>query len=151
MKTAISILALPALALIFSATTAVQSAENAPPPPQKVVVHLSHFGDNLHAVNMALKIGTIVAGGDAEVVMFVDLEGVRLADSRQPNDLKWGTSPAISELLAGFLEAGGSVLVCPHCAAAAGLAADDLRKGAKIAEASEIADLFLSAQKVIDY
>lgn len=45
---------------------------------QSVVVHLSHFTDDLHAAFMALNIGTMLAeSGEAEVTLFLDLEAVR--------------------------------------------------------------------------
>jgi sulfur relay (sulfurtransferase) complex TusBCD TusD component (DsrE family) len=43
------------------------------------------------------------------------------------------------------------VLLCPHCAQAAGITAKDLRKGAVIGTDEAVAEAFVSASKVIDY
>ena len=51
---------------------------------QQVIVHLSHYSDDLHAASMALKIGKILADAGAEVTLFADLEGARLGDRRVP-------------------------------------------------------------------
>lgn len=118
---------------------------------EKIVVHLSKFGNDLHAVNMALKLGTMLQKGGNQVTLFVDLEGVRLADSHQPLDLTWGHADSIEVLYGGFLEAGGQVLVCPHCAAAAGLERDSLRKGAAIGTSESIAEALTEATKILDY
>jgi predicted peroxiredoxin len=118
---------------------------------EKVVVHLSKFGNDLHAVNMALKLGTMLQKGGNQVTLFVDLEGVRLADSRQPLDLTWGHADPVEVLYKGFLEAGGKVLVCPHCAAAAGLEKDALRSGAAIGTPESIAEALTEATKILDY
>jgi hypothetical protein len=39
---------------------------------------------------MALKLGTAMQEAGSYVTLFVDLEGVRVADSRQPQHLRWG-------------------------------------------------------------
>ena len=118
---------------------------------QKIIVHLSHYTDNLHAVSMALALSTNLQEGGASVTLFLDLEGVRLADARTPKDLRWGTGPPISEGLASFVKAGGSILLCAHCSRAAGLDTAKLRAGAQIGTDAEVRAAFLAAQKVIDY
>lgn len=136
-------------------------AETAPPPvatvtseKQVIVVHLSKFTSDLHAALMAVKLAKALQEKGAEVTLFLDLEGVRAADNRQPQDLSWGNAEghSFSHMYDAFLKAGGQVLVCPHCAKFAGITPDSLRAGAKIAkDASEIADLMMSASKVLDY
>ena len=118
---------------------------------QQIVVHLSHYSDDLHAVNMALKIGTMLSDAGASVTLFADLEGARLGDRRLPNNLRWGSGKPVSGLYDAFVKAGGSVILCPHCASAAGISEDALRDGARIGTQEEIAALFLAADKILDY
>lgn len=119
---------------------------------QPVVVHLSKFTNDLHAPFMAVKLATAMQEKGAQVTMFVDLEGVRLVDKRQPLDLTWGhASVPLGTLYEKFVAAGGEVWVCPHCAHAAGIHAEDLRTGAQIAEEGAIPVLLLQAEKVLDY
>jgi len=50
------------------------------------------------------------------------------------------------------VKGGGKVLVCPHCAMAAGVDPKQLRAGTTIAkDEGEIADLLLAAERIIDY
>ena len=118
---------------------------------QQALVHLSSYTDNLHAVNMALKVATLMAEGGASVTLFVDLEGVRLADKRAPQNLSWGTTAPIAELYMSFIAAGGKILVCPHCAKAIGLDQTNLRKGAMLGTHKDLQAAMLSADKIIDY
>ena len=118
---------------------------------QQVVVHLSHYSDDLHAVSMALKIGKILADAGAEVTLFADLEGARLGDRRAPQNLLWGSGKSIKELYDAFVSAGGSIVLCPHCASVAGIGKDELRDGSRIGTEQEIAALFLAADKILDY
>lgn len=115
------------------------------------MVHLSSYTNDLHAVTMSLKIATLLAAADADVTLFLDLEGVRLADDRAPQNLQWGNTAPVAELYANLIEAGGTVLVCPHCARAAGIGAGNLRQGATLTTDAAIGDLFIAADKVIDY
>ncbi|MDJ0867936.1 MAG: signal peptide-domain containing protein [Myxococcota bacterium] len=143
-------LVLATLILCFSAISGTaRAAEHE--TGQKIVVHLSHYTDNLHAVSMALSLSSNLQEGGASVTLFLDLEGVRLADARSPKDLRWGTGPSVFERLDSFLKAGGSVLLCGHCASAAGIDATKLREGARIGTDAEVREAFLGAQKVIDY
>ncbi len=127
----------------------------APTAKQNIVVHLSHFTDDLHRASMAMNIATALLKAGADVTVFVDLEGVRLVDKKLPKDLIWGVGekkPTAQELYSAYIAAGGKIVVCPHCAHAAGIDKADLLTGAVLAKGpDEIAALMLAADKVIDY
>jgi predicted peroxiredoxin len=139
------------LLLACSVLASYAPASHAQEEQPQIVVHLSHYSDDLHAASMALKIGRILADSGAEVTLFADLEGSRLGDSRAPQSLVWGSGKSINELYDAFIKAGGSIVLCPHCASVAGISEDSLRKGSRIGTEQEIAALFLAADKVIDY
>jgi predicted peroxiredoxin len=143
-------LTLAALAggLLFGVSLA--SAEQ-PKKAQKVVIHLKHYSDNLHAVSMALKVGTALQKKGAEVTLMLDLEGVRLADARQPQDLRWGGETPIGTYYEAFVKAGGKAVICPHCAHATGMKEKDVRFGARLGDEGDLAQLILEADKVLDY
>jgi predicted peroxiredoxin len=80
------------------------------------------------------------------------LEGVRLADTRTPQDLRWGHGDDIAKAYKAFIEAGGEVIVCPHCAKAAGFDEKSLRPGARMAkQGNDLADVIIAADKVLDF
>jgi predicted peroxiredoxin len=118
---------------------------------QKVVVHLSHYTDNLHAVKMAVHLATLMQTMGGEVTILLDLEGVRLASAKEPQDLIWGKGDPISKEYDAFVKAGGKVLLCPHCSEHAGVVANALRPGARIGDPGELAKVILAADKVLDY
>jgi predicted peroxiredoxin len=138
-----------ALLVVLSFSSLAASAER--DDGEKIVVHLSQFGNDLHAVSMALKLGTAMQEAGSYVTLFVDLEGVRVADSRQPQHLRWGDGAPIEELYNGFVESGAKILVCPHCAAAAGLKKESLRRGATIGTVECITETLGAATKILDY
>ena len=58
---------------------------------------------------------------------------------------------SIQEQYDGFLQAGGKILVCPGCAADAGITADDLRDGAIMGAPDSVAATLLRADKILYY
>jgi predicted peroxiredoxin len=118
---------------------------------QAIVIHLGHATDDIHSVDMALHMGTNLAKHGARVTLFLDREGVRIADQRLPIDtLTWGENN-IGVDYDDFVAAGGQVLVCPGCAGNQSLTAEFLRDGAVLGTTDSVAQLMLSATKVIDF
>ncbi|MEO9590814.1 DsrE family protein [Rhodopirellula bahusiensis] len=119
---------------------------------QKVVVHLSHFTDDLHRCFMAVKVANLMQEYGAEVTLFVDLEGVRIAQRRQELEFQWGPdSPTLAELYEKFAAGGGKVLVCPHCAKSAHITDPGLKRNAQIGTTAMLGKLLIEADKVMDY
>ena len=116
-----------------------------------VVVHLTHYTDDLHAAFMALKLANAMQAKNTQVTLVLDLEGVRLVSSQQPQNLHWGTSGEIAGYYDAFIKAGGKIVVCPHCAKAAGLEDTALRSGAQIVTEEALATTLLAADKILDY
>ena len=118
---------------------------------QHIVIHLGHATDDLHAADMALHMGTNLAQHGARVTLFVDREGVRIADTRLPIEtLTWAENNIGADYDA-LIAAGGQVVVCPGCAGNQSLTEESLRKGARLGTADSVAELMLSASKVIDF
>jgi predicted peroxiredoxin len=118
---------------------------------QKVIVHLTHYTDNLHAVSMAVHLAQMMQTTGADVTLLLDLDGVRLASTKETQNLVWGKGEPISKEYDAFVKAGGRVLLCPHCSENAGITERDLRPGARIGKHGELPKTILAANKVLDY
>ena len=119
---------------------------------QKVVVHLSHFTDDLHRCFMALKVANLMQEHGADVTIFLDLEGVRLAERRHELNLTWGPdSPPLAEHYEKFVNGGGKVLLCPHSAKSARIGDMGLKKNAEIGTTSDLGQMLIDANKIMDY
>ncbi|WP_013627506.1 DsrE family protein [Rubinisphaera brasiliensis] len=119
---------------------------------QNIVVHLSHFTDDLHRSFMAVKLAGLMQKKGAKVHLFLDIEGVRLADKRQSLEMTWGPSKTpLSEHYEAFVKAGGKVVLCPHCAHAGGIDERNLAPGASILNEEQMAKMLLDAEKLLDY
>ena len=86
------------------------------------------------------------------MTLFVDLEGVRIAERKQELKFNWGPdSPTLAELYEKFAAGGGKVLVCPHCAKSAHVTDPGLKRNAQIATLPMLGKMLIEADKVMDY
>lgn len=148
--------------VIVLATLSSAQATSSGPAQQSIVVKLDTFtkgdwsqsADEWHSVCMALGLGNNLLGAKKKpkVTLFLNLEGVYLADGAEPLDNKFcNMDKSLEQLWNGFQAAGGQIMVCPGCAKTAELDEANLREGAKMGDHESVGKLFLKADKVIDY
>lgn len=139
-----------------SAQAFAQPQQQTAPPrrearTQSVVVHLTKApNQDPHAVFMALSMANALQRAGAPVTLFLDLEGVRLADSLTPSDFRMGKTSA-AELFDNFVNAGGRVALCSHCVQLAGMESSTLRRGANVLSDAALVRLVTGADQIIDY
>jgi len=139
------------------------------PGGQNIVVHLKRHINDLQGAQVAVRLATLLEsqvidmpGGSPDepvnVTLFLTLQGPRLVDPAQPQDLVFGSAPGtLGEVVEGFLGAGGTIYACPLCATEIGLEEADLLytdmypEQVKIPTGPEIAHTFLCAEKVLDF
>jgi predicted peroxiredoxin len=95
---------------------------------QKLLVNIT--SDDINKATMAIGFCTKVRmQKKIPVMIFLNVEGVRIADKNIPEH-KHSTGKSFKEILAGFMQAGGKVIVCPMCMKnVGGLSKDDLIDG----------------------
>jgi len=117
---------------------------------EKIVVHLKHFTDDLHAAYMAMQLAARLQAKGAEVTLLLDLDGARFADA-QGAGIRDTSSRNFEQSYAEFVRDGGRGLVCRHCASLHGIDRGQLRKQMTMASMDGIAGAVFSADKIIDY
>jgi predicted peroxiredoxin len=98
---------------------------------QKLFVNLS--SDELNRAAMAIGFSTkILTQKKIPVTIFLNVEGVRIADKNIPENKHVG-GKSLKEMLADFMSAGGHVIVCPMCMTnVGGLSKEDLIPGVEV-------------------
>ncbi len=120
--------------------------------PSTTMVHLSQYGGDLHAVLMALEAAGSVQKVGGNVTLLLDLEGVRLADTRLPSDVPMHPHVAtVHEKYDKLVKGGAQVLVCAHCASVAGIDKASLRAGARLVRDEELGKAIQGANQILDY
>lgn len=131
---------------------------------QNIVVKLDHFdaanwedpfagGHNWQPACMAVMLANQMLGDNNHVTLFLNLQGVELADTDNGSDLS-GYACMMGTLQEGWdnlVNHGADIAVCPGCAAIGDVTEETIREGAHIATMEEVARIFLEADKVIDY
>ncbi|MCB0997994.1 MAG: DsrE family protein [Ilumatobacteraceae bacterium] len=90
--------------------------------------------DDTWSANMAFSLATNAAGQGLDVIVFLNVRGVYLADAERMPATEGTSDQNLHEKIAALVDAGAKVIVCPSCAMEAGLTQDDLVDGAVIGE-----------------
>jgi predicted peroxiredoxin len=138
-------------------------------PAQQIVVSSKmdpYSAVGYEAACVAFSMGTLLKMNGADTTMFLTLDGAQIAhvDSLVYIDAyasligKWSclTSSGpklLTDVVNGFVAAGGNILVCPLCwTQRYGTEAGDmLINGASMGSPTSLAETFLNASKVIDF
>src|SRR5881409_3222943 len=99
----------------------------------KLLINLTTAKDNPDKTTVAFVVANAGVAAGQEVVVFLNVEGVRLTTPGYADDITSEGFKPLKELLAAFVENGGKVWVCPPCFNARGLNKDDLIAGASFA------------------
>ncbi len=100
---------------------------------QKLFINLT--SDEINRAAMAIAFSTkILQEKKIPVTIFLNVEGVRIADKNIPEN-KYANGKSLKEMLASFIKAGGRVIICPMCLKnVGGLSKDDLIDDVEIGE-----------------
>jgi predicted peroxiredoxin len=107
-----------------------------------VFVHISHGADSPHRLLMALKMAVTMAEGEKDVLVYCDIEAVKVL-TKDAQAITFEQFPSSHELLSRLKELNVTVLACPTCMKVAHVEPGALRPGVRVAQK----DLFFSFTK----
>lgn len=81
----------------------------------KFVVSLTHAKNDTDKATVAFVVANAAAASDKETVVFLSIEGVRLAQTGFADDIHEEGFAALKDLMKSFVEAGGTIYVCSPC------------------------------------
>lgn len=106
----------------------------------RILVYGSHGNDEPERATLAFIVGTTAVASDHETVIFLTVEGVRLATKGYADNIhKEGFAP-VRELMQQYVSGGGTLIACAACCKPRGITADDLIDGAEIAGAARLVE-----------
>ena len=109
----------------------------------KYLINCQYGGDDVEKATIAMIVAGAASAMDGETAVFLTGESVRMATKGGVDDLAAEGYPSLSELLEGQL------WVCPACAGARGIGAEDLIGSAEIAGAARTIGFINDGAKVI--
>ncbi len=96
-------------------------------------------------------VANAAAGSDQQTTVWLSTEGARLAVEGYADDIhEEGFSP-LKDLMANFVEAGGTIWVCSPCFKKRGLDENALVKGATIVGGAKLVELLAGGTPCVTY
>ena len=104
----------------------------------KFVIVSTHGNDNFERASMAWAVANAAHVLDAEVIMFLQAEGVNVV--RKDFCKGWVFPPftPLEELISNFMEMGGKVFACVPCVEAREIKKEDYIEGVELAGATKL-------------
>jgi predicted peroxiredoxin len=106
-------------------------------------VNLTHAKDNTDKATVAFVLASAALGAGQEAMVFLSVEGVRLAQRGYADDIREEGFTPLRELMDNFAKGGGTIYVCSPCFKKRKLDENGLVAGATIVGGAKLVE-FLS-------
>jgi predicted peroxiredoxin len=119
--------------------------------PGKLCVSLSFAKDNSDKATVAFVIANAAAASDQETLVFLSVEGVRLAQAGYADAIHEEGFAPLKELIHNFVQAGGKIWVCSPCFAKRKLDPNALVAGATIVGGAKLVEFLSGGAACVSY
>ena len=109
----------------------------------------SHSDTDLATVGFVVAGASVASAQDSTV--FLSSDGVWIAKQGEAEKIHEDGFAPLAELVTGFVDAGGQVLVCSPCAKKRGIGDADLIPGATIVGGAKVVELMAGGAQTITY
>jgi predicted peroxiredoxin len=117
----------------------------------KLLINLTTAKDNIDKTTVAFVVANAGLAAGQEVVVFLSVEAVRLANPGYADDIVSPGFKPLKELLETFTSNGGKVWVCPPCFNARNLDKDQLIAGASFAGGAPVVEYLAQGAASLSY
>ena len=117
----------------------------------KFCVTLTFAKDNTDKATVAFVIANAAVGSEKETLVFLSVEGVRLAVQGYADDIHEQGFAPLRELMSNFVSAGGKIFVCSPCFKRRGLDETRLVSGATIVGGAKLVEFLSDGAACVSY
>jgi predicted peroxiredoxin len=117
----------------------------------KFAVNLTCAKDNPDRATVAFVLANAAVASGKETLVFLSVEGVRLAQKGYADDIREEGFAPLKELMDGFAKAGGTILVCSPCFKKRKLDESALVTGAAIAGGAKLVEFLADGSPCLSY
>ena len=114
-------------------------------------VSLSCAKDNTDKATVAFVVANAAVGSGKETLVFLSVEGVRLAQKGYAEDIREEGFAPLRELMDNFAKAGGSIYVCSPCFKKRKLDENSLVAGATIVGGAKLVEFTSEGVPIVSY
>ena len=119
--------------------------------PGKFCVCLTSAKDNCDRATVAFVVANAAAASDKETMVFLSIEGVRLATEGYADDIHEAGFSPLKDLINSFVEAGGKIFVCSPCFKKRGLNEEDLISGVTVVGGAKLVEFLGDGSPSVSY
>ena len=117
----------------------------------KFVVSLTNAKNDADKATVAFVVANAAAASDKDTVVFLSIEGVRLAQPGYADDIHEEGFAALKDLMTNFVAAGGKIYVCSPCFKKRKLDENALIEGAAIVGGAKLVEFMGEACPSLSY
>ena len=114
-------------------------------------VSLTHAKDNSDKATVAFVVANAAVGSGKETLVFLSVEGVRLAQKGYASDIREEGFAPLAELMENFAKAGGSIYDCSPCFKKRKLDENNLVSGAAIVGGAKLVEFLSEGSACVSY
>lgn len=116
-----------------------------------ILVSLASSHDNTDRATVGFVVAGAAAASGQDTTVFLSADGAWLGKKGEADKIHEDGFAPLSELMAGFIEAGGKIIVCSPCAKKRDIAQTDLVDGSVIAGGAAVVALMAAGAQTISY
>jgi predicted peroxiredoxin len=116
-----------------------------------ILVSLASSHDNPDRATVGFVVAGAAAASGQDTTVFLSADGAWLGKKGESDKIHEEGFAPLTDLMAGFVEAGGKIIVCSPCAKKRGIAQDDLVDGSVIAGGAAVVALMAAGAQTISY
>lgn len=117
--------------------------------PRKILINCNHGADDAERATLPFVVANVAATADQETIVFLTIEGVRLATRGYADSVQKDGFPPLGEVIQSFLGNGGQVWACGACTKPRGIGESDLIAGARIVTAANFVEEVANGAAVV--
>jgi len=114
-------------------------------------VNLTHAKDNPDKATVGFVIANAALGSGKETLVFLSIEGVRLAQKGYADDIREEGFAPLRELMGNFAKAGGTIYACSPCFKKRKLDENNLVPGATIVGGVKLVEFLSEGSPCVSY
>ena len=117
----------------------------------KFCVNLTHAHDNPDKATVGFVIANAALGSGKQTMVFLSVEGVRLAQRGTADTIREEGFAPLRELMDNFAKAGGTIYVCSPCFKKRRLDENNLVAGAAIVGGAKLVEFLADGSPCVSY
>ncbi|HZP58261.1 MAG TPA: DsrE family protein [Dehalococcoidia bacterium] len=116
----------------------------------RILVNCTHGAEDPERAILPFVVGNVARSADQEAIIFLTVEGVRLATHGYAASVKKDGFQPADELVQSFIASGGELWACAACTKPRGITESDIIPGAKIVTAANLVECLASGASAIN-